>query len=287
MKWLFAVEGFTDTDMDKFLEGLTGYIHSHFTITIELPEVLTAPHILQRIRKHLLTCVTAMELSEQARINRVSSCIESLRVILYLRTSGKLLKKSDEESLQTYFQSIVDGLNSLCDKPDEIRDLRAFCVRALAFQGILTRCLEPTRVGSPNIKVPSHFLPLYTFFSSITNTPQKQEQQAPTEVSDEKGSSDRDEDTEWRVLLHDGPFINLTLLARAILMHDDLDVDPASLSMCWKTPDQLRSEFRVTRTDVSPSSLALFNEIHETTRRRVEDAEPGFSVIPFSRFWMP
>jgi hypothetical protein len=299
MKWLFTDDDFSDTDMDKFLEGLPGYIHSHFTITEELPEVLTAHYILQRIREHLLTCVTNTELSDQARTKRVSTCVESLRVILHLRTSDKLLKKSDEESLQAYLQSIVDGLNSLCEKPDEIRDLRAFCVRALAFQGILTRCLEPTRVGSPNIKleglsrtgvnptpscdsavvkVPSHFLPLYMFFSSITNTLQKQEQQAPTEISDEKGSSD--EDTEWRVLLHDGPFINLTLLARAILLHDDLDIGPASLSMCWKTLDILRSELRITRADISGSSLELFHTIHASTRRRVEAEEPGFSVIP-------
>ena len=50
--------------------------------------------------------------------------------------------------------------------------------------------------------------------------------------------------------------------------------------MCWKTLDKLRSEFRITGTDVSPSSLALFNETHEITRRRVEDKEPGFSVLP-------
>jgi hypothetical protein len=277
MKWLFTDDDFSDTDMDKFLEGLPGYIHSNYTVTEELPEVLTAPYILQRIREHLLTCVTTTELSEQARIKRVSTCVESLRVILHLRTSAKPLKISVEESLQTYLQSIVNGLNSLCEKPDEIRDLRAFCVRALAFQSILTRCLEPTRMGSPKIKVPSHFLPLYTFFSSITYTLQDQEQQAPAEVFDEKESSD--EDTKWRVLLHDGPFLNLTLLANAILLHDD-DVDPSTLSLCWKTLDILRSEFRITRADISVSSLGQFDEIHNKTRQRVQSEEPGFSVIP-------
>jgi hypothetical protein len=272
MKWLFTVEGFIDTDMDKFLEALPGYIHSHFTITEELPGVLTAPYILQRIREHLLTCVTTTELSEQACIKRVSACVESLRVIFHLRTSVTVLKKSDEESLQSYSQSIVDGLNSLCEKPDEIRDLRAFCVRALAFQGILTRCLESTRAGSPNITFPSHFLPLYTFFSSLTDTLQDQEQQALAEVSDE--------DTKWRFLLYEGSFINLTLLARAILLHDDLDISPTSLSMCWKTLDILRSELRIARADISVSSLQLFNVIHTKTRRRVESEEPGFSVIP-------
>ena len=83
----------------------------------------------------------------------------------------------------------------------------------------------------------------------------------------------------WHRLLHDGPLINLTLLAQAILAHDD-DVDSSSLSLCWTTLDVLRSELRITRVDASDSSLAFFNEKHDQTRKRVEADEPGFSVIP-------
>ena len=114
MKWLFTDDDFDDADMDKFLEGLPGYIHSHITSKKKLPEVLTAPYILRRIREHLLTCATATEPSEQGRIKRVSACVDSLRVILHLRTSGERPIKPDEEkSLQIYMQSIVDGLNTL------------------------------------------------------------------------------------------------------------------------------------------------------------------------------
>ena len=272
MKWLFTDDDFSDTDMDKFLEGLPGYVNSHFTVTAELPEVLTAPYILERIKEHLLTCVTTTGLSEQARIKRVSTCVESLRVILHLRTSAK---NPDNESLRTCLQSIVDGLNSLCDNLG-IKNLHAFCVRALAFQGFLTRGLEPAWVVSPanideanineaNIKALTlrYFHPLYTHFRSITN---------------EKDSPDEDE--QWRVLLHDGPFINLTLFAEAILLHDHLDVDPTTLSMCWKTLDILRSGLQIPRVNISPSSLQLFTEIHTETRSRVESEELGFSVIP-------
>ena len=275
---LFTDDDFSDTDMDTFLEGLPRYIRSHYTVTEELSEVLTAPYILQRIREHLLTCVTTTGLSEQARIKRVSTCIEFLQVILHLRTSAEHLENPDDESLRAYLQSIVDSLNSLCDKRTEIMDLHTFCVRALFFQGINTECLEPIRVGSPNIKVPSHFLPIFTFFCPIIRW-----QQAPAEVSNEVEfffDENLDEDMKWRVLLHDGPFINLTLLARAILSHDHLDADPASLSMCWKTLDILRSGFQINRAVISDSSLALFEEIHTETRRRVESGELGFSVIP-------
>ena len=213
-----------------------------------------------------MTCVTTAGLSEQARIKRVSKCVGHLqKVILHLRT---IAENPDDESLRAYLQSIVDSLNSLCDKSTLFMDLRAFCVRALVLQGILTRCLEPMRVGSPDIEVPSPFLPIFTFFSPIIGW---QEHQAPAEVSDEE---------KWRVLLHDGPFINLTLLAKAILVHDHLDADPASLSMCWKTLDILRSGFQIHRAVISDSSLALFDEIHTETRRRVGSEELGFSVIP-------
>ena len=275
LKWLFTDDDFSDTDMDIFLAGLPGYINSYFTVAKDLPKVLTAPYILQRIREHLLTCVTATELSEEARIKRVSACVDSLRVILQLRTSIEDTNISaGEKSLQANTRSIVDGLNILCEELDKTMDLRAFCVRALVFQGFLTRCLEQAKAVSPDGNFPTHFLPLYTFFS-LANTSQDTIQ-PPAGVSDEKAPANEDE--MWRTLLHDGPLINLTLLARAILLHDD--VNTSGLSMCWKTLNILRSECRITRVEVSDSSLALFNEIHETTRQYVTAEEPGFDVIP-------
>ena len=78
MEWLFTVNDFCDTDTDKFLEGLPGYIHSRNTEDAiqGLPKVLTESYILQRIREHLLTCITAKKLSEEARINRALACVE-------------------------------------------------------------------------------------------------------------------------------------------------------------------------------------------------------------------
>ena len=43
MEWLFTDNDFSDTDMDKFLEGLPGYVHSRITVKEALPKVLTAP----------------------------------------------------------------------------------------------------------------------------------------------------------------------------------------------------------------------------------------------------
>jgi hypothetical protein len=273
MKWLFLENDIGDADMDKFLEGLPGYIGSHAMENEGPQEVLTAPFILRRIMEHLLTCATATDLSEQTSIKRLSACVDSLWAILRQRASaGRPINSEEEESIRMNMESIVDRLNTACEKPDEIWDLRAFCIRALTFHEFLTRFLAPVRESSPNDNIPGHFIPLYTFFSSVNAS---QTQRWDSHVED---MAHLDQDSRWQLLLNDGPLINLTLLARAVLSDDD--VDSSTLSMCWKTLDQLRSEFRITGTDVSPSSLALFNEIHETTRRRVEDAEPGFSVVP-------
>lgn len=281
MRWLFLDNDIGDTDMDKFLEGFPGYIQSYSPEREELPEVLTAPFILRRIMEHLLTCATATELSEPGRIKRLSACFDSLVAIFRQRTCDtRPMNLDEEESIRMNIQSIVDRLNTTCEKPDEIWDLPAFCVRALTFQEFLTRFLEPMRVSSPDVKIPGHFIPLYTFFSLVLSQTPRWDTGLPhatAGASDQMALPDEDNDR-WRLLLNDGPLINLTLLARAILSNDD--VDPSSLLMCWKTLDKLRSEFRITRTDVSPSSLVLFSQIHEITRRRVEDKEPGFSVIP-------
>ncbi|KAF8259369.1 hypothetical protein EI94DRAFT_1028773 [Lactarius quietus] len=279
MKWLFTVNDFSDIDMDKFLKGLPGYIGSTFAAPEDLPKVLTARYLHLRIKEHLLTCVTETDsdLPEEARLNRVSVCVDSLREILKCRASDNGPTNTDErESPLSFMQSIVDDLNTLC-KPQK-GELRAFCVRALVFHGFLTKFLEPASKGSSDVeapvKVPDYFIPLYNFFSSAKL---QQDNVSPALVSNEVPPPD--EGKMRQTILHDSLFINLTLLAEAILSHDD-DVGPSSLSLCWKTLDILRSENQITRTDVCGPSLGMFDEIHNKTRRRVNAEQPGFSVGP-------
>jgi hypothetical protein len=167
MKWLFTVNDLNDTDMDKFLEGLPGYIRSDFAAQKELRKVLTTRYLHRRIKEHLLTCVTAIDLSDQTRINRVSTCIDAVWEIIKRATCDDGPNPAEVESPRAYMQHIVKDLNKVCGEPEEKRDLRAFCIRALAFQGFLTKCLEPTlepaREESPGVKVPDHFIPLYEF----------------------------------------------------------------------------------------------------------------------------
>src|SRR5712672_2782721 len=81
MKWLFTENDFNDKDMDTFLEGLPGYMSSHHTKTRQMDKYLTKDYIIKRIKTHIMTCVTSLELSEEVIITRVWYCVESLRLI--------------------------------------------------------------------------------------------------------------------------------------------------------------------------------------------------------------
>ena len=56
MEWLFTEDDFGDDDMDKFLEGLPGYMSSTRTNKGQLDQYLTTSPILNRIKEHLMTC---------------------------------------------------------------------------------------------------------------------------------------------------------------------------------------------------------------------------------------
>ncbi|KAH9043979.1 hypothetical protein EDB84DRAFT_851045 [Lactarius hengduanensis] len=278
MEWMFTDNDFSDTDMDKFLEGLPGYIHSPLTDTDHLPKVLTAGYILKRIREHFMTCATSLELSEEACVNRVVACVNSLRTIF--KISAEQPRNRDEDNTQKeYIQGIIDGLNALCDGQDSIVALRASCVRGLAFRGLLAQSTESEGESAPTHRFPSYLVPLYTFFSSRGNTSSTSKEDVgdpPAEVSEQPTMAV--DQRRRRALLCDGPLINLTLLAKAILSNDD--VDPSDLSLCWKTLDLLRTGLGIALVEVSDPALALFDQVHNETRRRVQAEERGFHIIP-------
>jgi hypothetical protein len=280
MEWMFTEDDFSDTDMDKFLEGLPGYIQSPLTDTDHLPKVLTASYILKRIREHFMTCATSLELPQEACVNRVVACVDSLRTIF--KISADQPRNPDEENAQKeYIHDIIDGLNVLCDQGrDSIVALRASCVRALAFRGLLAQSTESEGELPPTRRFPTYLVPLYMFFSSRGNTSSTPEEDCgdpPAEASSEQPTIAEDQ-RRRRALLCDGPLINLTLLAKAILSNDD--VDPSDLSLCWKTLDLLRTGLGIALVDVSDPALALFDEVHNETRRRAQAEERGFRITP-------
>jgi Family of unknown function (DUF6535) len=277
LQWLFTEDDFTDIDMDKFLEGLPGYLNSQFTEKKHLIKVLTAGSILTRIREHFIMCTTSSELTEEACVNRVSACVNSLRLIF--KTSRECPPDSDSEkrcSHRGYIQGIVDDLNTQCDAEDSMVALRACCVRSLAFQGLLSR-LTQSDGETPKREFPVHLVPVYTFFClrGQLEGRQQPEHGVPSAEAPHQLPMNNSE-MMWKSLLHDGSLVNLTILAKAVLSHDS--ASPSSLSLCWRTLDILLKELMIARTEVSESTLAFFKEVHNETRDRVQAEERGFLV---------
>ena len=262
MKWLLTEDYLSDTSMDKFLESLPGYIHSHFT---NLAEHITPSYIITRVRKHFLTCTTSHVLSEEAFITRVSACVNSMRLISKLAGSRPVDSGTmDNELRREHIQVLVDDLNAGCDGKGSDRAvvLRASCVRGLAFQGFLTHLTPPDVETTPTRLFPDHLLPLYiSFCGSPPST------EAP----------DRNE-IMWKAFLNDGPLVNLTLLADAILSHGAFH--PQGLPLCWKTLDALLKEFGIARMDVSENALDRFNEVLDKAHKCHQEEHRGYRIMP-------
>ncbi len=119
--------------MDKFWKGLPGYMYSTHTRKDQLGEYPITDHILRRIKEHYITCVTTVELSDEASIARISACVTALRLIFqYSRECKETSSVPDkhEEELQsqrsTYDQELMGGFQALCDRRSN--DLSACCV---------------------------------------------------------------------------------------------------------------------------------------------------------------
>jgi hypothetical protein len=232
MKWLFTENDLSDNDMDKFLEGFPGYISSHHTQKGPLNNYLTADYILKRTKEHFTTRAT----SEDASISRVSCCIDSLRLIFQhsiksAETSSEPYKeKLKVQRVQKYYvTAIFDNIKTLCDrgKEDPIVALQASCVRALTGQGLLNELASSDGRAIPDRPFQVSLIPLYTCFFQNDN--------AATIKRLDKGDklSDVENKKMWKDLLHDGPLVNLTILAKAVRAGEYAPT--SSLSFCWKT----------------------------------------------------
>jgi hypothetical protein len=275
MEWLLTEDYLSDTSMDKFLESLPGYIHSHFTNKERSSEQPNPSRIIKRIREHFLTCTTSHVLSEEACITRVSACVNSLRLIFKPADSRPVDSDTMGNELRKgHIQDLVNDLNARCDGKDQTVALRASCVRGLAFQGLLTHLTPPDVETTPTRPFPDHLLPLYTFFCGRGNN-DSIEQQANSPSSTE--ARDRNERM-WKAFLNDGPLVNLTFLADIILSHGAFH--PQGLPLCWKTLDALLKEFGIARMDVSDIALAQFNKVLDKAHEYHQMEHRGFRIMP-------
>jgi Family of unknown function (DUF6535) len=270
MKWLFTDNDFSDGDMDKFLEGLPGYISSNHTEKGQLDEYLTAEHIKTRIKGHFITCATSVELSEEESITRVSSCVRALRLIFDNspeRNGSSPVQDKNLQSQQMYIQDIIVNFQTLCDTEDPKLALRASCIRSLVVHGLLSQLVSSVSEDSSHF--PVSLIPLYNLFF-------------PNNKADTGDPDEKESEGMWKGLLHDAPLANLTMLAKAV--RENEHAPPSSLSFCWKTFDILLSQFGAIHSDTSSDNLTPaqsdFDNLHQDTRKYVHGEEMGFRMTP-------
>jgi Family of unknown function (DUF6535) len=277
MEWLFTDDDFSDEDMDKFLEGLPGYMSSRHTKRDRLDQYLTAEHILSRIKEHFITCVTSVELSDDASCDRVSSCVKALLRIFQYSHEYKEASKPDELdeellSQRTYIQTLMDEFQRLCDMPDQMIALRASCIRALAVQGLLSQLVPPDTRTTDRPRFPVSLIPIYTYFFPNDNVDTIQL------LDGNHMSSAAEIEGMWKNLLHDGPIANLTKLGQAVLKKER--ALPSSLPFCWKALDTLLPQIRTIHSEELPRAQIHFDILHEDTRTYVHTDERGFRIRP-------
>ncbi|KAH9956983.1 hypothetical protein BC827DRAFT_1378332 [Russula dissimulans] len=291
MEWLFRENDFSDKDMDTFQEGLEGYMSSRHTKMRQLDKYLTEDYMLKRIKVHFMTCITSLELSDEASITRVWRCIESLRLIFQhnLRvinahqrlpdsdqSTPKIVKTKEISYMQNrYLQGIIDDFNDFCDLGAEpIVALRAARVRALAVQGLLSQLVQGAGGGNktPNRPFTVTLIPWYTFLFPKDNKDIIQRLINGDLINEE------DHKRIWEALLYGGPLVNLTILAKAVRLREH--APPSSLSFCWKALDILLTQLTIPLTEVSPSTRSLFEKVRKDTREYVRGKEQGFRITP-------
>jgi hypothetical protein len=280
MEWLFTENNFSNSDMDKFLESLPGYISSDHTKKDLLDEYLTADHVLTRIKRHFITCATSMRLSDQAGIARVSSCVEALVLIFQYSRKHKgdssephKLVEKEIQSQRMYIQGLIGDFQTLCDMEDHTTALRASCISALAVQGFLSQLFPPNSGATDSSQFPAFIIPIHNYLFPNNNTV------TVSQLGDRIRRTPSAMEMRMRTsLLHDGPLANLTRLARAIRKQEH--APPSILSYCWKILDILLTRFGTIYSDNLTRAQSDFDNLHEDTRTHVHGAEMGFRMTP-------
>jgi hypothetical protein len=222
-----------------------------------------------------MTCATSMELSDDASIARVFSCVKALlRIFRYSRErKEKPLDKLKELKLQQkYIQRLIDDFQTLCRMDDPLIALRASCIRALAVQGLLSQLVAPDSKTAGSQPFPVSLIPVYMFFFPNDNM--------GTIRQLDDGHPPREEEIQkiWKSLLHDGPLANLTTLAQAIRNRER--ASQSTLSFCWKALDILLTQLGTIHSDEPTRAQTDFEDLHKDIRAYVHADERGFRVKP-------
>ncbi|KAI0260600.1 hypothetical protein BC834DRAFT_537708 [Gloeopeniophorella convolvens] len=275
LHWL--LQELDERGMDAFLEGLPGYVTSPLADARRLVKGLSADKILLRIREHFTTCVTSSELSPPACISRTRVCISSLHLL-----SGSMDTSSEQGGLDSvYTESILDHLQSLCNIKDQEVSLRAACVRSLVLQGFWTPFTPSTYGNIPTEPFPDYLVPVYKFLLPRIELPSFQwESLGGTRMGSLQVPQLDNQVNQafWTRVLHDGPLINLSILANIVI--SQVQEGGVDFTMCWDTFDVLVESCG--SSTIRASDLADCGSTAYAPRRGISSRVASADMTPFS-----
>jgi hypothetical protein len=272
MHWL--LQELDEDDMDTFLSGLPGYLHSPLTDKKLVVEGLIEDGVPGRIREHITTCLRSVELSQEESMSRASSCINSLRLISEMASETAITRPSSESD---EIQGVMEYLEPLCY--DSSMALRASCIRGLVIREFLIPLVD-LDARKLQTKFPDYLIPLHKVISAwktteisrwshITGVLTATSHPLPTD-------SEQLQKDMWQDV-YDGPLINLAVLAYAVLSRageGDVNFD-----MAWKTLETLLKSLGLAQVRASPPARARFEEVVHKAHDGVSGYDGGVTQI--------
>jgi hypothetical protein len=267
MHWL--LQELNEDDMDAFISGLPGYIHSPLTNAKLVVEGLIEDGFPRRIRDRITTCVTSVGLSQYESLSLSSACINSLRLIFETANGTAVEQEGD-------IRAIMEYLEPLCFNSSTA--LRALCIRSLVIRELLIPFVDLDAEEGLGKTFPDYLIPIYGAIrvwkgTEISQWPLLSGILTATSNLDPP-PSDREK---WTDVVYDGPLINLAALAFAVLSRineGDLDLD-----IVWTTVDILSTALGLAQLRASAKARARFDEVLFKVRDGVSGYEGGRAQI--------
>jgi Family of unknown function (DUF6535) len=272
MHWL--LQEIDEDDMDTFLSGLPGYLHSPLTDKKLVVEELIEDGVPGRIREHITTCLRSVELSQEESMSRASTCINSLRLISEVASETAIRRPSLESD---DIEEIMEYLEPLCYNSSTA--LRASCIRGLVLREFLIPLVD-LDAGKAQTKFPDYLIPLHKVISAWKTTEIAQWSHiagVSTATSHFLPSDSEQVQKDMWQDVYDGPLINLAVLAYAVLSHaDEGDVN---FDMAWKTLETLLKSLGLAQVRASPLARGRFEEVLHKARDGVSGYDGGVTQI--------
>jgi hypothetical protein len=264
MHWL--LQDLDEDDMDTFLSGLPGYLHSPLTDKKHVIEGLMEDGVPGRIGEHIMTCVTSVGLSQEESMSRASACINSLRLISEISPNTSVRRPGSESD---NIHAIVEYL---CYHPSTT--LRASSIRSLVIREFLIPFANLDTKTMQTKKFPDHLIPLFKVIREWKTSEIFQWSRLGILTTT---SHPPPSDHEMWADVYDGLLTNLAILAHSVLSRASEGY--VNLDMAWKTLETLLKSLSLAHVQASARARAQFEEVLHKARDEVSGYEGGATQI--------